>query len=95
MNDNKPHRTTPVGAGYLFALIVALILGSQMVDFRYSKSKGEEDILLATKQPGVAWVLSCTLLIGLGLGIEIDKSEIGKAVTEVVRRVLGNNNQGE
>lgn len=82
-------RPKGVRAGFVFSLFIAGLLASQSIDLSYSNGKDGESLNLKTKTPDIAWLIICTPLIGLGLGVELDKSEIGKALAEVVKRVLG------
>ncbi|MGB7441708.1 MAG: hypothetical protein WA919_11615 [Coleofasciculaceae cyanobacterium] len=78
---NCPNRRTearkPVlGGGYVFALIVASLLAIQSIDASYKRVNGEEDLIFATKTPSSSILVIGLTLVGLGLGIEIDKSII-------------------
>lgn len=84
-----PKETKPVRAGFLFSFFVAALLATQSINFSYSKGKGGEEVVLRTQTPDILWLIICTPLIGLGLGVEVDKSEMGRALAEVARRVLG------
>lgn len=85
---NSPH-SSPVGAGFLFSLLMSFVLFSQAIDFSYSKAKGDEEIVLKGKTPDILWLLVCAPLIGLGLGVEVDKSSIGKAIASSVKGRMG------
>ena len=75
-NRQTRARQRVVGGGYLFALIVAALLGMQSLNASYKRINGEEDFLFATKSPPSAILIIGLTLIGLGLGIEIDKKTI-------------------
>lgn len=77
------------GAGFVFSLIMSVLLASQAIDWSYSKSPDREEVILKSKTPDALWLIICSPLIGLGLGIEVDKSEMGRAMAAVVRRYLG------
>lgn len=86
---NCPNRQTKtkqrvVGGGYLFALIVAVLLGLQCLDASYKRVRGEEDLLFSTKSPPSAIIIAGLTLIGLGLGIEIDKSMISSTAKSLL-----------
>lgn len=86
---HSPKEPKSVRAGFVFSLFVATLLATQGIDFSYSNGKDGEALVLKTKTPDIAWLIICTPLIGLGLGVEVDKSEMGKALAEVVKRVIG------
>ncbi len=75
---NRRHkaRQPVVGGGYIFALLVAVILAIQSFDASYKRVHGEEDVVFATKTPPSTILILGLTLIGLGLGIEIDKTAI-------------------
>jgi len=96
---NCPNRQTKakqrvLGGGYLFALIVAMLLGLQCLDASYKRVHGEEDLLFSTKSPPSAMIIAGLTLIGLGLGIEIDKSMISSAAKSLLGG-LGNSSKSE
>ena len=74
--DNHNEKQPIVRGGYIFALIVAMILGFQSLEASYERVNGEENISFATKSAPSSMVVTGLTLIGLGLGIEIDKSTI-------------------
>ena len=83
---NHNEKQPIVRGGYVFALIVAMILGFQSLEASYERVNGEENISFATKSVPSSLLVSGLTLIGLGLGIEIDKSTISsksKGIIEV------------
>lgn len=74
--DNHNEKQPIVRGGYVFALIVAIILGFQSLEASYERVNGQENISFATKSPPYSLVVTQLTLIGLGLGIEIDKSTV-------------------
>jgi len=73
-NRHKEARKPVLGGGYVFALIVASLLAIQSFDASYKRINGEEDLIFATKTPSSSILVIGLTLVGLGLGIEIDKS---------------------
>ena len=85
--DNHNQKQPIVREGYIFALIVAMILGFQSLEASYERVNGEENISFATKSAPSSMVLTGLTLIGFGLGIEIDKSTIfskGKGIIQLL-----------
>ncbi|HEY9676248.1 MAG TPA: hypothetical protein V6D11_32700 [Waterburya sp.] len=83
-NRQTRTRRTVVGGGYIFALIVAALLGIQSLDASYKRVNGEEDFNFATKSPPSVILIIGLTLIGLGLGIEIDKTTIASSTKELI-----------
>ncbi|NET85897.1 MAG: hypothetical protein F6J94_29620 [Moorea sp. SIO1F2] len=84
---NHNDKQAIVRGGYIFALIVAMILGFQSLEASYERVNGEENISFATKSPPSSLLVSGLTLIGLGLGIEINKSTIfskGKGIIQLL-----------
>lgn len=75
-NRQGKEKQPVVGGGYLFALIVAIFLGIQSFDASYKRIHGKEDFIFATKSPPSILLITSLTLIGLGLGIEIDKTMV-------------------
>ncbi|NEO12371.1 MULTISPECIES: hypothetical protein [unclassified Moorena] len=85
--DNHNEKQPIVRGGYVFALMVAMILGFQSLEASYERVNGQENISFATKSPPYSLVVTELTLIGLGLGIEIDKSTIfskGKGIIQLL-----------
>lgn len=87
-NRYSKARRPVLGGGYIFALIVALILAIQSVDGSYKRVDGEEDIIFATKSPPSALLVIGLTLIGLGLGVEIDKSFFLSSSKQLLRGIV-------
>lgn len=87
-NRHSAKGRTVVGGGYLFALIVALLLGMQSLDASYKRVNGEEDVTFATKSPPSAILIMGLTLVGLGLGIEIDKSILSATSKGFVKSIV-------
>ncbi|AOY83987.1 hypothetical protein BJP36_32745 [Moorena producens JHB] len=84
---NHNEKQPIVRGGYVFALIVAMILGFQSLEASYERVNGQENISFATKSAPSSLLVSGLTLIGLGLGIEIDKSTIfskGKGIIQLL-----------
>lgn len=87
--NRQPKGRQPVlGGGYIFALIVALILAFESLDASYKRVQGVEDIVLATKSPPSYILVIGLTLIGLGLGIEIDKSVFFSNSKELIKGMI-------
>jgi uncharacterized membrane protein YczE len=87
-NRHSAKRRTVVGGGYIFALIVALLLGIQSLDASYKRVNGEENVTFATKSPPSAILIVGLTLVGLGLGIEIDKSILSASSKGFVKSLV-------
>lgn len=87
-NRRSQDRQPVLGAGYIFSLIVATLLAFQSLDASYKRVNGEEDIIFATKSPPSTVLVIGLTLIGLGLGIEIDKSIISLNPKELIRGIV-------
>lgn len=87
-NRQLKARKPVLGGGYIFALIVAVILGMQCLEASYKRIHGEEDFLFATKSPPSAILIVGLTLIGLGLGIEIDKTIIASNTKGLIRGLV-------
>jgi hypothetical protein len=86
-NRHSGKSRTVVGGGYIFALIVALLLGIQSLDASYKRVNGEENVTFATKSPPSAILIVGLTLVGLGLGIEIDKSILSASSKGFVKSI--------
>jgi hypothetical protein len=87
-NRQTNARKPVLGGGYLFALIVAVILGIQCLDASYQRVRGEEDFLFSTKSPPSAILIAGLTLIGMGLGIEVDKTILASSTKGLIRRLV-------
>lgn len=87
-NRQTTARKPVLGAGYIFALIVAVILGMQCLEASYKRVHGEEDVLFSTKSPPSTVLIVGLTLIGLGLGIEIDKTMITSSTKGLIRGLV-------
>lgn len=87
-NRHSEKRRTVVGGGYIFALIVALLLGIQSLDASYKRVNGEENVTFATKSPPSAILIVGLTLVGLGLGIEIDKSILSASSKGFIKSIV-------
>ncbi len=84
--NRQSHGRKPVlGAGYIFALIVAVIIGFESLEASYKRVNGEEDFLFNTKSPPPTILIAGLTLIGLSLGIEIDKSILLSGSKELLK----------
>jgi hypothetical protein len=93
-NRQSSARQRVLGGGYIFALIVALLLAMQCLDASYKRVHGEDDFLFATKSPPSALLIAGLTFIGLGLGIEIDKTMISSTAKALLRGIV-NDSQSE
>jgi uncharacterized membrane protein YczE len=87
-NRQTNARKPVLGGGYLFALIVAVILGIQCLDASYKRVHGEEDFLFSTKSPPSAILITGLTLIGMGLGIEVDKTILASTAKGLIRGLV-------
>lgn len=94
-NRHTINRKTVVGGGYIFALIVAALLGIQSLDASYKRVNGEEDFNFATKSPPSVILIIGLTLIGLGLGIEIDKTTIFSSTKELMKGFVDSSSNEE
>jgi len=95
-NRQSKARQRVLGGGYIFALIVALLLAMQCLDASFKRVHGEDDFLFATKSPPSALLIAGLTLIGLGLGIEIDKTMISSTAKGLLRGIVNNSqSQGD
>jgi hypothetical protein len=93
-NRQSSARQRVLGGGYIFALIVALLMAMQCLDASYKRVHGEDDFLFATKSPPSALLIAGLTFIGLGLGIEIDKTMISSTAKALLRGIV-NDSQSE
>lgn len=82
--NRRPAKSASVGGGYIFSLIVTLFLASQCFQFSYQRQSGAEDLSFSSQVPPVHVLVGCLALIGLGLGIEIDKSSVTGAIAQAL-----------
>lgn len=94
-NRRSKAKQPVLGGGYLFALIVAILLGMQCLDASYKRINGEEDFLFATKSPSSVILITGLTLIGLGLGIEIDKTMLSLGAKSILQGLLHSSNHEE
>jgi hypothetical protein len=95
-NRQSKARQRVLGGGYIFALIVALLLAMQCLDASFKRVHGEDDFLFATKSPPSALLIAGLTLIGLGLGIEIDKTMISSTTKGLLRGIVNDSqSQGD
>jgi hypothetical protein len=95
-NRQSKSRQPVLGGGYIFALIVALLLAMQCLDASYKRVHGEDDFLFATKSPPSALLIAGLTFIGLGLGIEIDKTMISSTAKGLLRGMVNDSqSQGD
>ena len=94
-NRQANTKHTVIGGGYLFALIVAVFLGIQSFEASYKRIHGEEDFLFTTKSPPSILLISSLTLIGLGLGIEIDKTMISSTAKGLLGSLINTSNSEE
>lgn len=94
-NRRAKARQPVVGGGYLFALIVAVLLGMQCLEASYKRVHGEEDLLFATKSPPSAILIAGLTFIGLGLGIEIDKTMVLSSTKDLLRGLISDSKTEE
>jgi|ERR687886_316578 hypothetical protein len=94
--NRKPKPRQPVlGGGYIFALIVAVLLALQCLDASFKRVHGEDDFLFATKSPPSALLIAGLTLIGLGLGIEIDKRMISSSAKGLLTGLVNSSKSEE
>lgn len=94
-NRGAKSRQPVVGGGYIFALIVAVLLGMQCLEASYKRVQGQEDFLFATKSPPSAILIAGLTFIGLGLGIEIDKTMLMSSTKDLLRGLLSDSKTEE
>ncbi len=95
-NRQSKARQRVLGGGYIFALIVAILLAMQCLDASFKRVHGEDDFLFATKSPPSALLIAGLTLIGLGLGIEIDKTMISSTAKGLLRGIVNDSqSQGD
>lgn len=71
-------------AGYCFALLLSLILVGSQLKGSYRKENGEENLTLELTPPNKELLVFILPLIGLSLGVEVDKARL----REIARRLL-------
>ncbi len=81
----RRQQNSRLGAGYVFSAIVSLLLALSCVHISYRlHADRTEELLVATQTPPDHVLIVALTLIGLGLGIEIDKSALTGAIASLL-----------
>lgn len=73
------------GAGYLFALLLSLILFRSQFNIHYSHEGGAETLKVDLEQPDKTLLIYLLPLIALSLGVEIDKKALIKVAAKTLK----------